>query len=89
MSCKCELIGPLGYFFTIKSNVPYHVRSVPRGGEERDLLIDVADGGVWSDGGFLVIGTFVFCQDTGIDDYSPDRNFRRNLFFSPSARNAF
>lgn len=22
MSCKCELIGPLGYFFTIKSKVP-------------------------------------------------------------------
>lgn len=33
----------------------------------RDLLIDVADGGIWSDGRFLVIGTFVFRQNAGID----------------------
>jgi hypothetical protein len=33
----------------------------------KDLLIDVADGGIRSDGRFLVIGTFVFRQNAGID----------------------
>jgi hypothetical protein len=70
MSCKCVLIGPLGYFFTNKSNVPYQfsLDFKEKRGRGRDFLLDVADGGVWSHGGFLVIWTFVFCQDTRIDD---------------------
>jgi hypothetical protein len=86
MSCKCVLIGPLGYFFTINSKDPYisvciTIVRIGLGGRFRGgyLLVHVGNRSVWSYDRFLIIGTLIFRQQTRIDK-NPQRIIRIRQF---------